>query len=130
MADSNRDEKGRILPGHAINPTGKGGFQDRPEDAAKGRWKISDTPGYWLKKFNTMTIAEFKEFTQKPSTELTVPQFEAMQLHLAGMRDMEKSKHGLDAFKEIMDRVEGKARQKIETEITTVEPPIINVHFK
>ena len=122
-----RDEHGHPLPGQALNPKGKGGFQDRPEDAAKGRWKATDTPGYWLKKFNTMTIAEFKEFTQKPSTELTVPQFEAMQLHLAGMRDMEKSKHGLDAFREIMDRVEGKARQTIDTTIQNYAPPTINI---
>lgn len=122
-----RDEHGHPLPGQKLNPTGRGGFQDRPEDAAKGRWKATDTPGYWLKKYLTMSVDEFQEFAQRPRTELTVAQYEAIQAHIAGMHNMEKSRHGLDAFKEIMDRVEGKARQTIDTTIQNYVPPTINI---
>ena len=127
MADSNRDEKGRILPGHAINPTGKGGFQDRPEDAAKGRWKISDTPGYWLKKFMTMSVDEFEAFANRPTSEITMAQADAINLHNTGIRDPDKSRSAMNALTEIMDRVEGKARQTIDTTIQNYVPPTINI---
>ena len=124
---SMRDKNGRITPGHTLNPNGVGGFAEHPENAAKGRWKISDTPGYWLKKFSAMSILEFQEFSSKPRSELTVAQYEAMQAHVTGMQNMERSKHGLDAFKEIMDRVEGKPRQTIDQTVQNYTPPTINI---
>ena len=77
-----------------------------------------------------MSVDEFKTFASRPTSEITMAQADAINLHNAGIRDPDKSRSAMNALTEIMDRVEGKARQKIETEITTVEPPTINVHFK
>lgn len=54
-----RDEKGRLLPGAKINPTGVGGFGDYPEHRNDGSWVKEKTPRAKLEKmFEDMTVAD------------------------------------------------------------------------
>lgn len=54
-----RAEGGRFAPGHAPNPAGVGGFQDRPEDRSNGSWNKAKTPRAKLEAMlEDMTVAD------------------------------------------------------------------------
>lgn len=42
------------------NPTGKGGFQDNPQNRSNGSWKKEDTPRFKLEKMMGMTEKELE----------------------------------------------------------------------
>jgi len=87
------------------NPTGKGGFQERPEDRSDGRWKKEESIPYLYNKLGRMSPEELSEYI--PNTI-----FEKIALsRLNSASDLEK---GLPDAKEITDRTEGKAAQSID----------------
>ena len=53
------DERGKLLPGSVINPTGKGGFGDNPENRSNGSWTKAKTPRAKLEAMlEDMTVAD------------------------------------------------------------------------
>ena len=105
--DSPRDKDGKLLKGAVINPTGKGGFQERPEDISPGGWKKENTISYQYNRFMNMTPDELVEWSKTPNSERTV----AMDLAYGRVLAARKS---LADIKEITDRTEGKAPQLVE----------------
>ena len=49
MTEVVRDHRGRIISG-VCNPTGKGGFQERPQD--RGSWTKDTSPTRWMREFS------------------------------------------------------------------------------
>ena len=89
------------------NPTGKGGFKERPQDRSSGHWKAENTISYQYRRFLNMTPEKLKEFSKIPEAERTV----AMDIAYAQVIQSQKS---LLHAKEVTDRTEGKAQQSID----------------
>lgn len=115
MTDVTRDHRGRITGG-ALNPTGKGGFQDRPQD--RGSWTKDTSPTRWIREFSKLTLSEVTEKEKDPT--LTMVQRIAI-------------KHVINAYKDphvttdYIDRLDGKARQSTDVTVTGYEPPNITL---
>lgn len=86
------------------NPTGKGGFQDRPNDRSNGRWDKDESISYQYNKLLRMPPEQFDEY--KPET--VAQQIAYKRLKAA------RTSEGLMDTKEITDRTEGKAPQSID----------------
>lgn len=91
------------------NPTGKGGFGDNPQNRGNGSWDKNESISYWYNKLGRMEEAEFLSF--KPAN---INQKIALNRVLRAMKD---DKESLAETKEIADRTEGKARERVD--ITT-----------
>lgn len=65
-----RDENGRILPGSRLNPSGRGGFQERPEARNGGGWKRTETARYKLEQMMLLTEAELNEVIRDSASPL------------------------------------------------------------
>lgn len=91
----------------APNPTGKGGFQERPQDRNSGYWDSSNTISFQYKRFLKMTPAQMKEFEASPEDQKTVAMVIAHAQVVA-------AKRSLNHAKEVTDRTEGKASQAID----------------
>jgi len=89
------------------NPTGKGGFQERPEDRNNGHWSPENTISYQYRRFLKMSPEELRAFANVPENERTVAMDIAYSQVLA-------SRKSLPHTKEITDRTEGKAQQQID----------------
>lgn len=89
------------------NPTGKGGFQERPQDISSGSWKKENTISYQYRRFMNMDPDELKAFAKLPSKEKTV----AMEI---AFRRVVASYKSLADTKEIADRTEGKAKEFVD----------------
>lgn len=64
-----RDESGKILPGSKLNPSGRGGFQERPGDRSKGGgWKRDETARYKLEQMMLLTEAELMDIVTNPAS--------------------------------------------------------------
>ena len=63
-----RDENGKILPGSRLNPSGRGGFQERPETRNKGGWKRSETARYKLEQMMQLTESELTNIVEDPAS--------------------------------------------------------------
>lgn len=63
-----RDENGKILPGSRLNPSGRGGFQERPETRNKGSWKRSETARYKLEQMMQLTESELTDIVSNPAS--------------------------------------------------------------
>lgn len=99
---------GTLKKGAVINPTGKGGFQERPQDRSDGRWSKDNSFSYWMNFFKHLTVQDFKAYERtKPEDERTVAE------SIAYAR-VAKSRNNLVEFKEVADRTEGKASQSID----------------
>lgn len=115
MTNVTRDNRGRITGG-ILNPTGKGGFQERPED--RGSWTKDTSPTRWIREFSKLTLSEVTEKTKDPT--LTMVQRIAL-------------KHVINAYKDphvttdYIDRLDGKARQSTDVTVTGYEPPHITL---
>ena len=93
-----RDEKGRFVPGFAPNPSGIGGFEENPQNRnQEGRSPNEVSVTYWLKRF--LSECE-KDHDKTRAQEL------AEKLALMAFR----GKGNLKAIKEVIDRVEGPAK--------------------
>ena len=98
-----RDQVKRRVP----NPTGKGGFQERPQDRNAGTWDSKNSISFQYHRFMNMPEAEFRAFTSKPASERTM----AERIAYNRVKAADKS---LADVKEITDRIEGKAFQKMD----------------
>lgn len=85
-----------------MNPTGKGGFGDNPQNRSDGRWKKENSISYNYNLFLAMSEDEFAEFT---------PITKAQKIAYQRIKAAEKS---LLDVKEITDRTEGKAPQSVD----------------
>lgn len=96
-------KKGRIN-----NPTGKGGFKERPQDMNRtGRWKKEDSISYQYNMLIRLTVSKFKKWLIKyPEKTRTMAQELAYQAVLSSRTDIRY-------LEEITDRTEGKAPQTI-----------------
>ena len=90
-----------------LNPTGKGGFGERPHDISPGGWKKENVLSYQYKRFLSMTAEEFEKFAKTPKSQMTMAEYGAF----SRVKQLSKS---LPDAKEIADRTEGKAMQPIE----------------
>ena len=99
----------RKQPGWNPNPTGKGGFQERPQDISPGGWDKNNSFSYWLNYFKTLKIDEFKAYKQE-HPDMTMAA-------LAAYARAGKMIEDLPEFREVADRTEGKAKQNFD--ITT-----------
>lgn len=115
MAEVVRDYHGRIVSG-ACNPTGKGGFQERPQD--RGSWTKDTSPTRWIREYSKLTISEINERAKDPS--LTMVQQIAINHVLNAYRDPRITT-------DYIDRLDGKARQSTDVNVTGYEPPNITL---
>lgn len=117
MTDVTRDHRGRITGG-ALNPTGKGGFQDRPQD--RGSWTKDTSPTRWIREFSKLTTEEFNEKIKDPT--LTMVQKIAIKHILNASKDPKVAA-------DYIDRLDGKARQSTDVSVTGYEPPHITLEI-
>ena len=103
----NHESNGQFAPGNNANPDGKGGFGDNPENRSDGRWNKEGSISNQYNRILRMTDEEYEAF--QPNTR-------AERIALARIKEAEKA-NGLQDAKEITDRTEGKAPQKVD--ITT-----------
>lgn len=112
-----RDSRGRITGG-VLNPTGKGGFQDRPQD--RGSWTKDTSPTRWIREFSKLTTEEFNEKAKDPT--LTMVQKIAIKHILNASKDPKVAA-------DYIDRLDGKARQSTDVSVTGYEPPHITLEI-
>ena len=106
----------RFAPGNNANPTGKGGFQERPQD--RGSWTKDTSPTRLIRKYGDMTVPELQEAAKRP--DITVLQKMTIKHLLDAMKD---SKTAVD----IINRLDGRPRQTIEQTVRQAETPVINL---
>ena len=90
-----------------INPTGKGGFKDRPQDISPGGWKKEMVFSYQYKRFMNMSAGEFEAFAKTPKDKMTMVELGAYMRVKAMLKSLPDTK-------EITDRTEGKAAQGLD----------------
>ena len=99
------------------NPTGKGGFQERPQDRNDGRWLAKDSYSYWLQKLERMSVANFALFEHEhPIDEMTMAMKLAYEHTKAAQKDIQFAK-------ERNDRTAGKAPQTIQMDVNDPSAP-------
>lgn len=109
--DSPRGKDGKLKKGAVINPTGKGGFQERPQDISPGGWKKEDSIGHQYNMLIRLNVDDFMKWeTDNPESKRTVAQELAHKAVIKARKD-------LAYLKEVTDRTEGKATQ--HTDITS-----------
>lgn len=86
------------------NPSGKGGFQERPNDRSDGRWNKDESISYQYNRLLRMPPAELDEYVPETNAQAI-----AKTRIIAARGD-----NGLMDTKEITDRVEGKAPQSVD----------------
>ena len=94
-----------------INPTGKGGFKDRPEDInAGGRPKNAESFAYWYGQFKNMSVKDLKSWqNDNPEDTRTVASDLAFVRVINARKDLRE-------FQEVANRSEGMPKQSIETQ--------------
>ena len=111
-----------VKKGQVINPTGKGGFKDNPENRNSGYWSAEDSISFQYKKLQKLTIEELEQWiSQNPKSLRTVAQDLAYKA-------LVKAQKELSYLKEVTDRSEGKAPQSIDF-TSGGEPLKIEVEF-
>lgn len=100
-----------------LNPKGKGGFGDNPQNRSNGKWKKENSISYQYNRLLAMTDDEYSEF--KPVTR--AEKIAKLRIERA-LRDDDES---LKETKEITDRTEGKAKQDIGIDVDDKAVPLI-----
>lgn len=119
MADNERDEHGRFAAGnHPVtgfhtNPERRGRFPGNRHSFSKAAQRLLD-----------MTDSQLE--AERKRTDLT--QAERIALNMLDRATDTQDPQQLAAFKQLMDRTEGKPRTAAE-EPAAYEPPIINIRF-
>ena len=101
-----KQDSGKKFP--YINPTGKGGFGEHPENRSDGRWDELDSISYQYKLLIRKKVEDFKRWLQdNPEDERTIAQELA---HNA----VAKAREDLKYLVEVTDRTEGTSVRKHE----------------
>ncbi len=106
-------EKVRNGESAVLNPSGKGGFGDNPENRSSGRWSKDDSITYWYNKLLRMPPEEYDKWQPKTLAERIAHN---RLVNATGMDEL-----ALKATKEITDRTEGRPKQDIDMNIETDE---------
>jgi hypothetical protein len=108
------------------NPTGKGGFGDRPWTINRtGRWNPADSYPEQLRRYFRMTAAQLDEEAKKDG--LTTAQMMALTAIKDAM--MLEGKARIDAIEKLSDRIDGRPLQAVEQSVSVAAPPQITVEF-
>ena len=84
-----------------LNPTGRGGFGDHPENRSDGRWDKKNSQSYWLNFFNSLTVEELEAYPyNNPPSKMTVACAKAYEWTL-------RAQINLNVYKETTNRTEG-----------------------
>lgn len=125
---SQRDEKGRLVKGcKPINPTGKGGFQERPQDRGH-TWSKETSPKYLRQKYIRFTLPQLVE--EQKRTDLTAAEALVLRQIMEALSTNTEPRLQNDIMKDVFDRVDGRATQSVEQTTHTVEPPTFQVEFR
>lgn len=100
--------------GVSLNPSGKGGFGDNPENRSNGSWKRQDTPRYKLEQMMMLTEIELSAMHGDPNT----PLFERKlaQAIIDG---------SWSVIRDMINEVYGKPKETVDFNDQTNYPPII-----
>lgn len=121
-----RDSRGRVKPGSRLNPDGIGGFGERPEDRANGRWDMHYSRRYLLNKFQRMTPSELKAYIIDRGENLTIVEQSCAQTVLETLK---KNVNALKWIQEVTDRTEGKPRMQVDSTVDVQGTPTLNIKF-
>lgn len=90
------------------NPLGKGGFQERPDDIAKGgHWGADTSISYQYNVLIRLSVNDFMKWIEEhPKDQRTLAQEMAYNAVV-------KARDDLSYLKEVTDRTEGKAPQTV-----------------
>lgn len=89
------------------NPTGKGGFGERPENRNPGGWDKDNTISYQYNRFMNMPPEVFRDFGKLPNGQKTMAMMLAYNRVAAALKS-------LPDIKEITDRTEGKSKESVD----------------
>lgn len=115
-----------IRQGSILNPTGKGGFADNPQNRANGRWNKETSISYQYNYLIRLTGDELNQWLKdNPENTRTKAQQIAYKAVL-------KAESDIFYLKEITDRTEGKPAQFVQNDNynheITVKPPDFNTN--
>lgn len=100
-----------VQKGQVINPTGKGGFRDNPENRNAGFWSSKDSISFQYKKLQRLTIEQLEKWIEEnPKSKRTVAEDLAYKA-------MVKAQKELPYLKEVTDRSEGRAPQIVDMKV-------------
>lgn len=88
------------------NPTGKGGFKERPQDINPGTWNSKTVFNTQVSRFLNMSAEQFKAFAKTPDNVMTMAERIAYY-RVAQGKDLAE-------FKDMADRLQGKAAQSMD----------------
>lgn len=106
------DENG-LKPGSVLNPEGKGGFGDNPQNRSSGHWDKEESISYWYNKLLRMTDEEYEAWQPKNRAQRIAHQ----RIVVASGGD----ELALKNTKEITDRTEGRPKQDIDMNLQADE---------
>ena len=102
-------EKVRNGESAVLNPSGKGGFGDNPENRSSGHWDKEQSISYWYNKLLRMTDEEYDKWQ---------PANRAQRIaHQRIVQATGGDELALKNTKEITDRTEGRPKQDIDMNI-------------
>jgi hypothetical protein len=110
-----QDKRG---PGGNNNPTGKGGFQERPQDRGHGFWKLQDTPRFKLEQMLKMPHADL----QAVALDEDAPLFERKLAKCLADGDWK-------VIREMIAEVYGTPKQTIEQTVIEKPLPLADLSF-
>jgi len=110
--------------GVAFNPSGKGGFQDHPENRSDGRWSGAESLDFMLNKYSHFTREQLEAEFKRPG--LTAVEHTALVNVVSMMKDSDR---GLKTRTFFAERTQGKPRQQIDSNIRGADLPVINIQF-
>lgn len=85
------------------NPTGKGGFQERPQDRNNGAWKKTDTLRYKIEKASELDSEELQAIIDDPKESTLLRKFAEATL-----------KADWRMIKEITEMLYGKPKESVD----------------
>lgn len=110
-----------VKKGQILNPEGKGGFGDNPQNRANGRWRKENSIPYWQNYFLSITVKEFETWLKdNPIGGRTMAQEIAHKTVLESRKD-------LQYIKEVTDRTAGKPQAHIDH---TTDGEKITINFE
>ena len=123
--DGLRNPDGTVKQGAILNPTGKGGLQERPQDINIGGRKINiRRVSWWYDVFGRMNVEDLKLWNSNEPPEVILNDGEVIKKEWkSGYSEIAyntfiRARISLKDVSEVTDRTEGKAQQNIKGDFT------------